>query len=126
MELPAVLAVDDEPDLRTLMDRILTRRGYTVTTAGGVVEALASLARMPAPPDLLITDLSMPDGRGTDLADEARQRNSAMGVLYVSGYSRERAVSDGMIPADGSLREKPFKPAQLAAAVEEALVRQPR
>jgi DNA-binding NtrC family response regulator len=121
MEQPAVLAVDDEPDLRALMERILTRRGYAVTTAGGVADALASLERMAAQPAVLITDISMPDGRGADLAEQVRQRHGAVGVLYVSGYTRERAVADGLIPADGAMLEKPFNPTQLAEAVAAAL-----
>jgi DNA-binding response OmpR family regulator len=121
MEQPAILVVDDEPDLLPLMMRILARKGYRVTTANGVTQALDSLAAMAAPPDLLITDLSMPDGRGADLADTIRQHNGAISVLYVSGFTRERAVADGLMPADGALLEKPFNPTQLASAAEAAL-----
>jgi CheY-like chemotaxis protein len=119
--MPAILAVDDEPDLRLLMERILGRRGYTVTTAGGVTAALAELATMPVQPDLLITDINMPDGRGIDLATEVRRRLGDIAVLYVSGFGRDRAEADGVIPPGSPLLEKPFNPVQLAAATEAAL-----
>jgi DNA-binding NtrC family response regulator len=116
-----ILAVDDEPDLGVLMVRILSRCGYAVTTASGVGDALGALASMPAPPDLLITDISMPDGTGVDLADEVHRRIGAVPVLYVSGHSRGQAEGDGLIPVGSLLLEKPFIPAQLADAVADAL-----
>ena len=121
MDQPAILAVDDEIDLCVLMHRILSRRGYAVTTAGGVAEALAKLDAMPAGPDLLITDVNMPDGCGSELAARVRERVGPIGVLYVSGHTRDRAVADGLIGADSPLLEKPFNPAQLADAAAAAL-----
>jgi DNA-binding NtrC family response regulator len=117
----AILAVDDESDLCALMDRILSRRGYTVTTAVGVADALATLDRMPSRPDLLITDVNMPDGRGSDLAERIRSEHGGIAVLYVTGYSRDRAVAEGLIADDSNLLEKPFNPTQLADAAAAAL-----
>jgi DNA-binding response OmpR family regulator len=117
----AILAVDDESDLCALMERILSRRGYTVTTALGVADALARLDGMPDGPDLLITDVNMPDGRGSDLARRVRDRHDDVAVLFVSGYSRDRAVADGLIGDDSNLLEKPFNPTQLVAAAAAAL-----
>jgi DNA-binding NtrC family response regulator len=118
---PVILAVDDEADLRILIDRILSRRGYAVTTAGGVTEALDALAALPSPPDLLITDINMPDGRGIDLAEQMHEKFGDVPVLYVSGHSRSHARSAGTIPSDGAMLEKPFLPDQLAEAVAQAL-----
>lgn len=122
MTHPSILVVDDEPDLRTLMDRILKRRGYDVRTAAGVEEARAALDAYDEPPDLVITDISMPDGRGLDLAEEVHKRYAGeVDVIFVSGYNRDRAVAEGLINADSNLLEKPFNPSQLAETVEAAL-----
>jgi DNA-binding NtrC family response regulator len=118
---PVILAVDDEADLRILIDRILSRRGYAVTTAGGVAEALEALAALPTPPDLLVTDINMPDGRGLDLAGQVREKVGDVPVLYVSGHSRAHAESTGTIPVGCAMLEKPFLPDQLADAVAKAL-----
>jgi DNA-binding NtrC family response regulator len=116
-----ILAVDDEADLRILIDRILSRRGYAVTTAGGVTEALEALAALPAPLDLLVTDVNMPDGRGLELAERVRETVGDVPVLYVSGHSRSHAESTGTIPVGCAMLEKPFLPDQLAEAVANAL-----
>jgi two-component system response regulator HydG len=118
---PVILAVDDEVDLCILMDRILTRRGYAVTTASGVSEALDALAGLPTAPDLLITDINMPDGRGIDLAERVRENVGDIPVLYVSGHSRSHAENAGSIPVGSAMLEKPFLPDQLAEAVAKAL-----
>lgn len=118
---PVILAVDDEADLCILMDRILSRRGYAVTTAGGVTEALDALATLSAPPDLLITDINMPDGRGIELAERVHEKFADVPVLYVSGHSRSHAESAGTIPVGSAMLEKPFLPDQLAEAVAKAL-----
>jgi len=118
---PVILAVDDETDLCILMDRILSRRGYSVTTAGGVTAALDALSTMPAAPDLLITDINMPDGRGIDLAERVHEKVGDVPVLYVSGHSRAHAQSAGNVPPDCAMLEKPFLPDQLAEAVKQAL-----
>ncbi len=127
MEKPfAVLVVDDEPDLRAIMQRVLTMRGYRVITAGGVVEAVDAAEHEADPLDLLITDVRMPDGLGTDLARRLRERWPGLPVLFVSGVSRHRASAEGLVD-DGSLLEKPFNPRQLSEAAAEVLAsRQPR
>ncbi len=116
-----ILAVDDEPDLRVLMERILSRRGYTVTTAGGVTEALAALAGLPGRLDLLVTDVNMPDGRGVDLATEVRRRIGDVPVLFVSGHSRAHAEAEGQLLGGCMMLEKPFMPAQLVEATAAAI-----
>ena len=118
---PVILAVDDEADLCVLMDRILSRRGYSVTTAGGVTEAMDALAAMAGPPDLLVTDINMPDGRGIDLAEQVHEKFAEVPVLFVSGHSRAHAESAGTIPVGCAMLEKPFLPDQLAEAVAKAL-----
>ena len=115
-----ILAVDDEPDLRMVIERILSNSGYRVRVAGGVGEALTLLDTLEDFPDLLVTDVRMPDGVGAQLAGLVRRDHPGLPVLYVSGYPEDRARAEGLI-VDGFVLEKPFRPVQLSAAVAEAL-----
>ena len=62
---PAILVVDDDPDLRFLLSDMLTQAGYPVRTASEGGDALTQVGSVP--PDLVITDLVMPGMKGTDL-----------------------------------------------------------
>jgi two-component system cell cycle sensor histidine kinase/response regulator CckA len=113
-----ILAVDDEADLLEAVRRVLSRRGHTVLTAGGPAEALEMCRRHRGRIDLLLTDVRMPGGSGTDLADEAVRLRPDLSVLYMSG------LHDTADDEPGSPRRmvaKPFTPASLAEAVDSAL-----
>jgi hypothetical protein len=116
-DVATILAVDDEPDLRRVIERILTRCGHRVAAATGVADALRVLDSLDDDPDLLLTDVRMPDGTGADLAIEVRRRRPGTPVLYVSGLPADRVPTG----ASESMLEKPFNPAQLAEAVDRAL-----
>jgi PAS domain S-box-containing protein len=65
-----VLIVEDQPDNRMLLEFLLAARGYEVTTAGGVADAIACLQSRPI--DVAIVDIGLPDGPGHDVARAAR------------------------------------------------------
>ena len=68
-----VLVVDDEPDARVLLTKVLKDAGAIVTAAAGVSEALEALEAMQPPPGLLVSDLGMPERDGFDLIRAVRQ-----------------------------------------------------
>jgi CheY-like chemotaxis protein len=68
-----VLVVDDEPDARVLLTKVLKDAGAIVTAAAGVSEALKALEAMQPPPGLLVSDLGMPERDGFDLIRAVRQ-----------------------------------------------------
>jgi CheY-like chemotaxis protein len=106
-----VLLVDDEPLVRASTADMLTELGYEVVEADSGTDALALLdVRQP---DLVITDQLMPGLSGTDLALILAAERPDLPVLIVSGY----ADLDGL-PADLPRLTKPFRQADLAAAVE--------
>jgi CheY-like chemotaxis protein len=118
---PTILAVDDEPGMRDIAQRILTRRGYRVLVADGPPQALAVAAAHDGPVDLLLTDVRMPTGSGSELAAELRRRLPDLAVLYMSGYDAGHAVAEGLVEAGARLVAKPFTPAALAEAVSASL-----
>jgi signal transduction histidine kinase len=112
-----LLLVDDDPDVRDIISRVLGELGYTVHEAGGGQEALSALADYT--PDLLIADFAMPNMNGAELVTAARKRNGDLKVLFVSGYA-DSAVLESAV-GDALLLRKPFRPADLATAVRNAL-----
>jgi CheY-like chemotaxis protein len=84
-----VLVVDDEPDARVILTKVLQDAGAMVTAAAGVGEALEALKAMQPPPGLLISDLGMPERDGFDLVRAVRQAGHTveqLPALALTGY----------------------------------------
>jgi two-component system cell cycle response regulator len=118
----SVLLVDDVPTNLGLLRSILEPSGYRVRTAQGVREALA-LARL-EPPDLIVSDVVMPEATGLDLVAEVRGDPSLSRIPVVlhsatsgSGRNRARALALG---ASGFL-VRPIEPRLFLAEVEELI-----
>jgi two-component system nitrogen regulation response regulator GlnG len=79
-----ILLAEDEPVIQRLCKRLLTGAGYELVTCAGVQQALSVLREGP-PPDLLITDLRMPDGHGLEVIREFRTRSPQGAVIIVTG-----------------------------------------
>lgn len=83
---PTILVVDDEPDLRDLVEETLSEHGYRVLTAGDGHEAIAVLSRG-EPVDLLFSDVVMPGGMsGFELAGKAQEYRAGLKILLTSGH----------------------------------------
>ena len=114
--------VEDEPSVRVLVERVLTRRGYVVLTAANAAEAYEVVADHDRPIDMLLSDVLLPGGTlGREMADTLRARQPQLPVLFMSGYARDTIVRAGRLEADINFLEKPFTPDQLAKHVREVL-----
>ena len=91
-----ILAVDDDPVTLTLVERTLGASGYRVWTATNAAEARRLLQELAGAVDLLLTDISMPGGLGTDLARQIGSTQRWVRVLFMSGYSREELQDQGL------------------------------
>jgi CheY-like chemotaxis protein len=111
-----VLIVDDEPQIRDLVSRVLTNAGYRVTTAEDGAAALAAVAKE-GTPDLLLTDLKMPMMDGDELAARLRQATPDLKVLYFTGYSQTLFTNRGLLWEGEAFLEKPCGPAALLEGV---------
>ncbi len=116
-----ILIVEDQPALRQIGVRILTRNGYQVVEAPDAATALAILAEDPEPFDLLLTDVVMPGMLGREFADRAAEHQPRVKVLFMSGYAQELLTSQGHLSPGVSLVEKPFSEAELITRVQELL-----
>ena len=87
-----VLVVDDEADIRELLELTLVRMGLAVESAGSVAEAHALLDAMPF--NLCLTDMRLPDGEGLDLVRYIGEHCSDLPVAVITAYgSAENAVA---------------------------------
>ena len=114
-----VLLVEDEPMVRTVAERALTRHGYKVLTAANGEDALAILGRGD-PVDLLISDVVMPLMDGPTMVREARKDHPDLPILFMSGYAEEQLRKSIDIDQMAFL-PKPFSVQELAKAVRDTL-----
>jgi signal transduction histidine kinase len=109
-----VLVCDDDPLVRRTLERLLKHAGHKVKAADGAESALKILREGGI--DVLVTDVQMPNITGVELARAARRFQPGLGVVFVSGYTRDLDEALG-----APLVSKPFDPAVLVAAVRRAL-----
>jgi CheY-like chemotaxis protein/two-component sensor histidine kinase len=115
-----VLVVDDEPDVRDLVSVILEDRGAKVTTVGSAQEALMVLVKK-SPPDIIVSDIGMPEGDGYSLIRQIRKLPPEAGgqipaialTAYASSEDSNRALSAGF----NRHLPKPVDPTELTIAI---------
>ena len=120
-----ILIMDDEPQIRTLMKRILEGAGYLVLAADGSATAASLSSKHQGGIDLLIADLVMPRTDGFKTSARLLRARPEMKLLFVSGYAE---TSPSVRKNLDELKDTPFlaKPhtaAELLAKVSEVLAR---
>ena len=115
-----VLVVDDEPQILRALQIKLREAGYTVETASTAKEALMKAGMRP--PEAIVLDLLLPDGRGTDVCRELRQWNSAP-ILVLSAVGEEKEKIEALDAGADDYVTKPFSGDELVARLRAALRR---
>jgi CheY-like chemotaxis protein len=115
-----VLLVEDDERVRAFAEEALRDLGYQVLTAESAAEALQRISGEPDV-DLLLTDVVMPDLNGRQLAEQVLELKPGLPVLYMTGFTRNAVVHNGMLDPGVNFMAKPFTVDQLAAKVREAL-----
>jgi two-component system cell cycle sensor histidine kinase/response regulator CckA len=118
-----LLVVEDEPVVRSLAVRILTRLGYHVLAAEDGPKALAVSRSHKGKIDLLVTDVIMPGMNGREVAERLTAERTSLKVLYTSGYTDDVIVRHGVVEAGLDFLPKPYGPAALGKKVRELLDR---
>lgn len=119
--LETVLVVEDEDIVRGLVREILVEAGYRVLEARQGEEALSLCAAYEQPIQLLLTDVVMPEITGKEVADRLHALRPETRVLFMSGYTVESIVHQGMLDADVEFIQKPFTPDALVKKVREVI-----
>jgi DNA-binding NtrC family response regulator len=121
MSSRSVLVIDDEPDIRALLQEILEDEGYAVSTAASAAEASEALSE--STPDLVLLDIWMPDTDGISLLKAWKISGELQfPVIMISGHGTvETAVEATRLGAVDFI-EKPVSLAKLLLTVEKALV----
>lgn len=113
-----VLVVDDEPNLRRLVEIHLTRAGYEVETATNGAEALESLRRRR--PDLLVLDVMMPGLNGFEVLAEIKSEPETAEILVVmlTAQGTDDHIRHGWGTGADFYMVKPFNPEELRMVVD--------
>jgi CheY-like chemotaxis protein len=116
-----VLVVEDEIVVRSLARQILEINGYAVLEATDAGEALSVCERHTGPIHLLLTDVVLPRDSGRELARQLTPKRPETKVLFMSGYTDDAIVHQGVLDDDAPFLQKPFTANGLARKVREVL-----
>lgn len=116
-----VLLAEDEDAVRDLARTLLEQHGYTVLLACDGEDALAVAAGHPGTIDLLLTDVVMPRLGGRELAQRLTAVRPNVRVLFMSGYTPDTALRQGIMRDGLAFLQKPFKGRHLLANIRDLL-----
>jgi len=111
-----ILVVDDEDAVRSIVQRILERNGYSVLPASNLAEAVEVVGRLDLPIRAVVADVVMPNGSGLELVEQLRIQRPGLPALFISGYSGDALTSHGLRAEDRYVG-KPFKPEEILDAL---------
>jgi signal transduction histidine kinase/CheY-like chemotaxis protein len=118
-----ILLVEDEPAVQLLERRVLEMGRYEVLVASSGEEALGVLDGLGGRVDLLVTDVVMPGMSGRELAVAVAGRRPGLRTLFLSGYTPDEVLRQGVRAEEAHFLQKPFTPSSLLGKVREILAR---
>jgi two-component system cell cycle sensor histidine kinase/response regulator CckA len=116
-----VLLVEDDPALLALGREALSELGYRVFGARTGAEALRLFEEREPEIQILVTDVVMPEMGGRELAERVALKNREIRVLFVSGYTKDAVLREGIEGSELAFLGKPYTPIILARRVRETL-----
>lgn len=111
----SVLLVEDDALIASSLDRALSSRGYLVATCDTVAAAIAAIEH--EPPDLVLLDLGLPDGDGSDVAIHVARHHPTVPVIVLTARDSEVDVVLGLEAGAVDYVVKPFRLAELTARI---------
>ena len=116
-----ILLVDDEPTILEALGMGLRGLGYSVLSFGSPTQALEVLKAVPFVADLLVTDFTMPELTGLDLAREALKVRPDLRVILMSGYGDQVGTEAALAGGCAAFLTKPIGAQALSQAIRQVL-----
>lgn len=120
----AIVVVEDDGRVRSVVVGMLRELGYNVMDTADAKKALQILQTI-CPVSLLLTDIVMPDMNGRTLSEEARMLQPDLKILFITGFSGDIVIQNGMVDRGVNFLPKPFTLEQLATKVREVIDKPP-
>jgi len=114
-----LLIVEDDPEMRDLLRKVLEKEGYRVSVAADGEAASASLSRIAF--DLVVTDMLMPDNGGLELLQGIRRSHPTLPVIIITAFGDWGSYSRALELGAAAFISKPLKLGELIGAIHTAL-----
>jgi DNA-binding NtrC family response regulator len=116
-----LLIVEDEPEMRDLLRKVLEKEGYRISVAGDGLEALTMVVRETF--DLVVTDMLMPGRGGLELLEAIQRSHLTLPVIIVTAFGDWHSYSRALELGAAAFISKPLRLSELIAAVHAALAK---
>ena len=116
-----ILVVEDDPAILKIMQKILEGLGYTVLTSNAPEKVMDIVKKYTGNIHLLITDVIMPEMNGRDLAEQLQSICPNLKCMFMSGYTANAIVHQGVLDKGINFIQKPFSRRELAETIRKAL-----
>jgi len=114
-----LLVVDDEASIRDMLAFFFHKRGFEVLTASSFTEGTAAASRLT--PDIVLSDIKMPDGNGLDLLRKIKTDSPKVPVIMITAHTSTQDAIEAMKAGAVDYIAKPFNMEELAMIVDRAL-----
>ncbi len=116
-----ILLVEDEPEIRRFIVKVLAVQGYQVLEAHDGTQALALCRQHPGPIHLLLADVVIPDTSGPELAANIQALRPQIRLLYISAFDTGLLRQNFGLSARAAFLQKPFDAEDLLKKVQDTL-----
>lgn len=117
-----VLVVDDEPEVLNFITEVLSANGFVCSTAASSRQALSRMRN--GEYHLLLTDVKLPDGDGTEIVRIAREKHPYMAAVVITGFASINGIREAIDLGAMDYIPKPFTAERLLAAVRSVIEKQ--
>jgi PAS domain S-box-containing protein len=116
-----ILIVEDESMVRNLVEQTLSEYGYQTITANGGRQALELLKMLDRQPDLILTDVTMPEMSGKEMAKIIKTKYPEIKICFMSGYSDSLITRKKLTDLGSGFIQKPFSVEILLSTIRNIL-----